>query len=177
MPPIKLIIGLGNPGEEYENTRHNIGFIILDKMAEMFNGRFSINKKFSAMTCETKIDGKKVILAKPQTFMNSSGKSVLAIKNFYRLKPENIIVAHDDKDIPSGEYKIQSNRSSAGHNGVQSIIDCFGTKNFSRLRIGIKPRKDVADTSKFVLGKISKNELATIGPAINEAVARLVILI
>lgn len=152
----KLIIGLGNPGKQYEKTRHNVGFMALDEMAP----GFKFVKKFNA---EIAI-GEQIIFAKPQTFMNLSGQSVQAIMSFYKITPEELIVIHDDLDIELGEFKVQKNRSSAGHNGVQSIIDSLGTKNFSRIRIGIRnPNPEInLSAEKFVLQKFSKEEMGVV---------------
>lgn len=170
---MKLIVGLGNPGAEYALTRHNVGFVAVDILAENLGASFSVNKKFNAEISEAKNGRKKIILAKPRTFMNESGKSVRAIANFYKIKSSDIIVLHDDKDIGLGEYKIQLNRSSAGHNGVQSVIDHLGTQNFYRLRIGIRPKKEISDTSDFVLGKISKNEKTLLDGITRDAVEKI----
>lgn len=152
---IWLVVGLGNPGREYANTRHNIGFVLTDKLA----ADFKLNKKFQAEVAEIKTAGQKTILAKPQTFMNESGQAVQAIMNFYKIKPEHLIVAHDDLDIPLGQFKIQKNRSAAGHNGVQSIIDQLGTQGFIRLRLGIGAKRPTRqDGASFVLAKFDKEE-------------------
>ncbi len=163
---MKLIIGLGNPGKTYEKTRHNIGFIFLDKLQTTWNfSNFSLNKKLEAEISEGTLNEKKIILAKPQTFMNLSGTATQKILAFYKLKPEDLLVIHDDKDIPCGKYKLAFDSSSAGHNGVQNIIDTLGTKQFKRLRIGIE-NNDTAfphgETSDFVLGKFKKTEIEEI---------------
>ncbi|PIP28434.1 MAG: aminoacyl-tRNA hydrolase [Candidatus Moranbacteria bacterium CG23_combo_of_CG06-09_8_20_14_all_35_22] len=152
---MKIIIGLGNPQIKYEFTRHNAGFFMLDKIQEKFNfPAFEFNKKFNSEIslasspfgrgCRVLATGEgagvednKILLIKPQTFMNLSGVSVKAILDFYKLSPGDIIVIHDDIDIPLGKYKIAVDSSSAGHNGVQNIIDQLGTQKFRRIRIGI----------------------------------------
>lgn len=140
---MKLIIGLGNPGINYKNTRHNVGFMALDMIASSLSSFTKASEgkqtKFNAEISEGLIDGEKIILAKPQTFMNESGASVKAIIDYYKIPTENITVIHDDLDILLGEYRIARNRGSAGHKGAQSIIDALGTKDFTRIRIGIKP--------------------------------------
>ena len=136
---MKLIIGLGNPGKQYENTRHNIGFIIMEKLKEIWNfSDFQPNNKFNALISEGKKDGTRVILAMPQTFMNLSGQSVRAIMDFYKLSTDDIIVIHDDLDITFGSYKISFDSSAAGHNGVINIIEQIGSQKFKRLRVGIE---------------------------------------
>ncbi|MCK9578374.1 aminoacyl-tRNA hydrolase [bacterium] len=134
-----IIVGLGNPGKEYEYTRHNIGFRVVDFFAYQ-NGfsEFKLSKKYNALLSEGTIDGMDAILIKPQTFMNLSGKSVRSILDFYKLDPKkDLIVISDDADVTIGQIKIQRGKSSAGHKGVKSIIDETGTKDFLRLRIGI----------------------------------------
>lgn len=170
---MKLIIGLGNPGKEYENTRHNVGFMALDRLAEFFGAKYLPNKKFNAAVAEAKSGRKKIILAKPLTFMNEAGRPVRALADFYKIKASDIAVVHDDKDISAGEFKFQSNRSSAGHKGVQSVIDRLKIQNFIRLRIGIKPARDIRNTADFVLGKITKTEKKILDDAIGRALQTL----
>jgi len=154
---MKLIIGLGNPGKEYEKTRHNAGFLAVDKIIENFQfSIFNFQLKFNAEISQGIINNEKVISVKPQTFMNGSGQAVKAIADYYKIKPEDIIVIHDDLDIPLGKYKISKGKSSAGHKGVQSIIDLLGTKNFTRIRIGIGAKQ--IPNSKFQIPN-SKNSL------------------
>ena len=170
---MKLIVGLGNPGREYMNTRHNAGFIAMDFLADKLNAKFSFNKKFNAEIAEAKNKNAKIILAKPQTFMNESGKAVGAISEFYKIKPQEILVIHDDKDIALGEAKIQTNRSSAGHNGVESIIERLGTQDFERMRLGVKSETNIADTADFVLGKFSKEEKKVLIEVIEKEIEKL----
>ncbi|MCL2837666.1 MAG: aminoacyl-tRNA hydrolase [Oscillospiraceae bacterium] len=163
-----LIIGLGNPGTKYVNTRHNIGFDIVDFLAQSEaapkkSGIFSRNKsdfksKHRAQVCESRIAGKKVILAKPQTFMNLSGESVAALAKFYKIENENIIVIYDDIDLPLGKLRLRPGGGSGGHNGIKSIISHIG-EDFSRVRIGIGADKhENFDTADYVLGKFTKKE-------------------
>jgi PTH1 family peptidyl-tRNA hydrolase len=167
-----LIVGLGNPGPKFEKTRHNMGFRVVDEFAKENNYLgFEFSKKFKAEINEKEINGKKIILAKPQTFMNKSGKAVKIISRSYKLEANHLIVVHDDIDLDFGKIKIVENRSAAGHNGIQSIINELGTKNFVRIRIGIKPREAPADSfaarrarqntkflAGFVLKKFTKEE-------------------
>jgi len=134
-----VIVGLGNPGREYVATRHNAGFILVEEIAKKEKQAFKIEKKFKAETCALQISGNKLLLVKPQTFMNSSGEAVKKIIQFNNLTIKqfsNLYVIHDDLDILLGEYKIQFGRSSAGHHGVESIIKELGTQEFWRVRIG-----------------------------------------
>ncbi|MDD4409819.1 MAG: aminoacyl-tRNA hydrolase [Candidatus Pacebacteria bacterium] len=136
---MQLIVGLGNPGKEYEYTRHNIGFRIVDFFATQNNfSDFKESKKYKCLISEGKIGNEDIIIIKPQTFMNLSGKSTKAIMSFYKLSPENdLIVVGDDADVEIGKVRVQKGKSSAGHKGVQSIINELNTKEFTRLRIGI----------------------------------------
>ncbi|MFH0969426.1 MAG: aminoacyl-tRNA hydrolase [Patescibacteria group bacterium] len=164
---MKIIIGLGNPGEKYKNNRHNAGFIILDELKREWNfPDFEFSKKFNADISEGNFENDKIILTKPQTFMNESGEAVRKIINFCKLVPEDITVIHDDLDINLGEFKISNDSGPAGHNGVQDIIDKLGTRNFKRTRIGIEgieQRKNrVIPGDVFVLQDFSEEELETI---------------
>jgi len=180
---MKLIIGLGNPGEKYKNTRHNVGFEFLDKLkTELDFPEFEFNKKFNAEISkdiyeiqDTKYE---ILLIKPRTFMNLSGVAVRSILDFYKLSPDDILVIHDDKDIALGEYRLATDSSSAGHNGVQNIIDNLGTQKFKRIRIGVGIKSDIsADLSAetlvkadvFVLQKFSDEELEIIKKVLSDA--------
>jgi len=173
---MKLIIGLGNPGKKYETTRHNVGFLILDKLISNIQYPiFKLDKKLKSEI--SKKPGSNLIIAKPQTFMNESGVAVRALCDFYKIKPADVIVVHDDKDIPLGEYKIQTNRGPAGHNGVISIITHLGTQDFTRVRVGIKTDKKIDDTANFVLDKFSKAEIKILDEVIKKVVKEIKILI
>lgn len=150
-----IIIGLGNPGKEYTNTRHNIGFDVVDEIAKENNfPDFKLSKKFDALISKEA----SLVLVKPQTFMNLSGKSVRAISSFY--KPNELIVIQDDIDLKIGEVRIVKNRGSAGHKGIESIIKELGTKDFTRVRVGIQPEKGKPeDVERFVLGKFKEREI------------------
>ncbi len=172
---MKLIIGLGNPEKEYKKTRHNAGFLAIDKIASNFNfPSFTLQLKFNAEISESIIDNKKVILTKPQTFMNDSGRAVKAIMDYYKIGIQDVIVIHDDIDIFLDKYKITANRSSAGHKGVQSIINHLGTKDFSRIRIGVEIINRKIPTEKFVLEKFGKEEMKIVEKVIEEIVRRIV---
>ncbi|MFA7209811.1 MAG: aminoacyl-tRNA hydrolase [Parcubacteria group bacterium] len=165
---MKIIIGLGNPGQEYAGTRHNVGFAIIDKLKEASGfPDFESNKKFDAEISKGSIDGTEVLLVKPQTFMNLSGTAVRSLLDFYKLAVDDIIVIQDDLDIALGKYKVATDSSSAGHNGVQNLIDQLGTQKFKRLRVGIGEERDGAPVCRlgahdFVLGKFSEEEKKTI---------------
>ncbi len=176
---MKLIIGLGNPGSEYEKTRHNAGFILVDVLQSNHEfSTFTLDKKFNAQTSEGFIDTEKYILVKPQTFMNRSGESVRAIIDFYKIDPEDITVAADDLDIEIGNYKITRDSRAAGHNGIQNIIDNIGTQDFTRIKLGVEVsggRKERGEISghNFVLQNFSSDELTTLDTAIKNALTNL----
>ena len=164
---MKAIIGLGNPGNKYAKNRHNAGFIILDELQEDWSfPDFEFSKKFDADISEGNRNGEKILLVKPQTFMNESGEAVQKIMSFYKLTPEDITVIHDDLDINFGEMKVATDSRAAGHNGVQDIIDKLGTQNFKRIRIGIegeeKRKTRAIPGDVFVLQDFSDEELETI---------------
>ena len=153
---MKLIIGLGNPGNEYKNTRHNIGFEIIDKFAEKHN--LSINKKkYNGVYEETFIYNQKVILLKPQAYMNLSGEVVKKFIDFYKIDIKEILIINDDLDLEIGKFKLKQKGSSGGHNGLKNIEQNIGTKEYKRLKVGISNNKDI-DTKDYVLGKFSKLE-------------------
>ncbi len=151
---MKLIVGLGNPGKEYENTRHNVGFYILDHFLDTNDWK----EKFKALYHEERINGEKVLFIKPLTFMNLSGDAVVQFVNYYDIEIDDILVIHDDMDIDFGKYKIKKDSSDGGHNGIKSIISRLGTQNFARLKVGLSHDKSM-DTKDYVLGKFSKDDL------------------
>lgn len=163
---MKIIVGLGNPGEKYKKTRHNAGFLAMDALLGYFrkNGDnfsdFAFEKKYNAEISSGNIDAEKIVLAKPQTFMNDSGKSVSAIMNFYKLNPQNdLLVIYDDVDLPLGAIR-NAGESAGGHKGVDSIIKNLGTNQISRVRIGIlgKPKNEISNTADYVLENFSDHE-------------------
>lgn len=153
---MKLIVGLGNPGKEYENTRHNIGFIFIDSFAKQNN--VDINKeKFNGLYAQTSINNEKVILLKPLSFMNLSGEVVRKYVDFFKIKLEDILIINDDLDLNFGRIRLRLSGSSGGHNGLKNIALHLNSENFKRLKIGISNDKTV-DTKDYVLGKFSKEE-------------------
>ncbi|MCX6719614.1 MAG: aminoacyl-tRNA hydrolase [Candidatus Staskawiczbacteria bacterium] len=163
-----IIIGLGNPGAQYKNTRHNVGFMAIDEFAKKNNfPDFELQKKSNAEVSEGTAEGEKIILVKPQTFMNESGKSARAIAKNYKLKAKNFIVVHDDADLPVGKIKIVKERGSAGHKGVESVIKAISNKDLSRIRIGISSQKK-NDAMKIVLKSFSPAEQKSIKKTIQK---------
>jgi len=150
---MKLIVGLGNPGKEFDNTRHNIGFIAVDN----FLNNVKWKKKFASLFFSTEINNEKILFVKPQTYMNLSGYSVAKFVKFYKIEIKNILVIQDDLDLPFGKIKIKTDSTAGGHNGIDSIISALKTKQFNRLKIGIGNNKKI-DTKDYVLGNFSKAE-------------------
>lgn len=152
-----LIVGLGNPESEYKNTRHNMGFDTINILAEKYN--IEINKnKFSALVGEGQIEGEKVFLIKPQTFMNLSGDSVIQFVNFYKVNIENVIVIYDDMDIEAGKIKVRPKGGSGSHNGMKSVVNRLGSENFPRIRVGIGKPQFENDIINYVIGSIPEKE-------------------
>ena len=173
---LKLLIGLGNPGNEYEKTRHNVGFLVLEEIAKKNNCSFRENKKLLGRTCEygTGIEKKRLLM--PNTFMNESGKSVRTAKDWFNFENNQLIVLVDDMDLPLGKIRVRSKGSSGGHNGLKSIINHLGTQEFKRLKIGIGPPSDnqqerKSKTISHVLGKFSKDEITILNFIIEEIVS------
>jgi PTH1 family peptidyl-tRNA hydrolase len=153
---MKLIVGLGNPDKKYALTRHNLGFMLVDKFADLHIKTFD-KKKFKSVYAELTLSGEKIILLKPQTFMNNSGEAVREAMTFYKLSGLDIIVCYDDLDQDFGAVRFREKGSSGGHNGIKSIIACLGHENFARVKMGIgKPTK--AQTADFVLNPFTAEE-------------------
>ncbi|MBT3475569.1 aminoacyl-tRNA hydrolase [bacterium] len=154
---IALIVGLGNPGEKYESTRHNIGFSFIDKFSEQINSPIT-DSKFNSLYSNVNKDGKKLLLLKPQTYMNDSGVAVKKVKDFFKISSNQTIVIYDDLDLQVGQIKIKDTGGSGGHNGINSIIENIGNNNFIRIRIGIGKPLEKSMTNKYVLSKFTKDE-------------------
>lgn len=154
---MKLIVGLGNPGRDYKDTRHNTGFMFVDKVAEKLNLAFKLDKAKKCEIVMTEIGNEKVILMKPQTYMNLSGEAVVIVKNFYKINNEDILVIYDDLDLATGKIRIRPNGSSGGHKGIQSIMTLLGTQDIKRVRIGID-KVASNKTIDYVIGNFTKDE-------------------
>jgi PTH1 family peptidyl-tRNA hydrolase len=168
-----LLVGLGNIGSEYELTRHNFGFLLLDKIIEDYAFNRISAKKFHSEIFAGEIFGKKIIAIKPQTFMNRSGIAVFETANFYKILPENILVFHDEVDLVLGKLRIKVGGGNAGHNGLKSIDEAIG-KDYTRLRLGVgRPENPEFSTADYVLGKIGKEEMKTV-ENVNKKVSNLI---
>lgn len=170
-PLIWLIVGLGNPGGQYTQTRHNAGFILLDKLAVTLNAVFKSEARFFGELSSSQLAGNKVLLLKPMTYMNLSGKSIRAVSQYYKIDVTNILVVHDEIDLEAGDVRLKSGGGHGGHNGLRSIItELGGSKDFLRLRLGVGHPGTKEQVVDYVLSKPSATELSQISDAIDESV-------
>ena len=165
-----LIIGLGNPGRSYRGNRHNVGFRILDALAEGLQVRFT-RAQANALVTDARLDGVRLILAKPQTFMNHAGRSVSSLARFFRLPPERILAVHDDLDLPLGALRLRPGGGSGGHRGLGSIAEHLGLAEFPRLRFGIGRPPGIMDPAEFVLRDFDPQEEDIVDAGVERAVA------
>jgi PTH1 family peptidyl-tRNA hydrolase len=174
---VKLIVGLGNPGPEYELTPHNLGFLVVERIAD--DQRVEIrNRQCGALTARAQIGQEQVILAKPETYMNLSGTAVRELVSKLEVTPDaDLIVIQDELDLPFGTLRVHRNRSSAGHNGIESIIDSLGTKDFMRIRIGVAPERKVADGKEYLLSPMRKAQLKVLDPIIADAAEAATVIV
>lgn len=172
-----LIVGLGNPGENYAHTRHNAGFRALDELAKSLGVKID-RAKFRGLTAQATYQGQKLLLLKPQTFMNDSGLSVMDAARFYKLPPQRVIVLFDDISLEPGRLRVRSDGSAGGHNGIKSIIGCLNSQNFPRVKIGVgaKPHPDY-DLASWVLSNFTKPEEALLAPALERAAQAALVLL
>jgi len=171
---MQLIVGLGNIGREYEKTRHNFGFLAVEELAKQFGfTNWKEEKKFFGAICTGQIENEKIMLLKPNTLMNLSGKAVGAVANFYKVSPQNIWIWHDDVDLDFEIVRIKLRGGSGGHNGIKSITSSLGSPEYARLKFGIKSEMlNKIPTSNFVLGKFSSEEFDKIPDILNDGVAK-----
>ena len=167
-PNMYVIVGLGNPGREYADTKHNVGFMVIDKLADQYN--IDVTKfKHKAFVGDGIISGKKVMLVKPQTYMNLSGESVKEIMSFYKVPTENMIVIYDDTSLEAGLIRLREKGSAGGHNGIKNIISHMGTGCFNRIKVGIGEKPNGWDLADYVLAKFSKDDEPLINSGIDKA--------
>jgi len=169
---MKAIIGLGNPGREYAGTRHNVGFDAVTALADKYDLRIK-DRKFKALVSDGIIEGQRIILVHPQTYMNLSGESVKAVADYYRLEPEDLIIVCDDINLDIGRLRIRKKGSAGGHNGLKSIISELGTDAFPRIRIGVGGKPEGWDLAKHVLGRFSEDDDKIIRDMLKEAAGAL----
>ncbi|MEV0364298.1 aminoacyl-tRNA hydrolase [Nocardia fusca] len=171
-----LVVGLGNPGPAYERTRHNVGFLVADSLAQRVGGRFTAHKKSGADLLQARLDGRQVLIAKPRSYMNLSGRSVAALARFFSVPPTEVVVIHDELDIPFGEIRLKRGGGEGGHNGLRSVSGALTSKDYLRTRIGIgRPpgRQDPADYVLKPFSSVERKELPTVVEQAADAVELL----
>ncbi|HOP60332.1 MAG TPA: aminoacyl-tRNA hydrolase [Candidatus Saccharicenans sp.] len=171
-----LVVGLGNPGSEYAGTRHNAGFMVVQRLGQRWNLKFERRACSSRLT-ETRRGRTKIILALPQTFMNQSGLAVQSLLSTYKVKPENLLVIYDDLDLPLGEIRIRPQGSPGSHKGMKSIVEVLGTTLFPRVRLGIGPRPEAVEAADYVLSQFSVEEKPKIKEAVEKACQAVEIIV
>ncbi|MFA6520775.1 MAG: aminoacyl-tRNA hydrolase [Candidatus Gracilibacteria bacterium] len=179
---MKIIVGLGNPGDQYEKTRHNVGFMCVNALRGVFGfDDWKLNKKFNAEIAEGTYENEKIVLVKPQTFMNASGEAVSKVVNFYNVPHADLWVIYDDVDIPLGKIRIRADGTPGSHNGIKSVVELLGFQDFPRIRIGIESRGETAskeqEIASFVLHSFLKEEESLAKEAVENAAAALVLAI
>ncbi|HLR08582.1 MAG TPA: aminoacyl-tRNA hydrolase [Bacillota bacterium] len=167
---MKCIVGLGNPGRKYKKTRHNIGFMVIDELLKRHSWKLT-KTKFNGRYALEHLDNEKVILLKPQTFMNLSGEAVQPLMQFYKLRPADVLVIYDDLDLPTGKIRLRQKGGHGGHNGIRSIIDQLGTKEFKRLRIGVGRPSTPMPVVDYVLQPFDKEQKPIIAESIQKSAA------
>jgi PTH1 family peptidyl-tRNA hydrolase len=155
-----LIVGLGNPGSEYARTRHNAGFLVLERLAERWRASWTYEKKFNARLARAERGDRRVLLCQPQTFMNSSGEAVAAVKDFFRVALARLLVVVDDADLPLGQLRLRPGGSSGGHHGLESIEQRLGSRDYARSRIGVGRQDGAREITRHVLGRFGSTEAA-----------------
>lgn len=173
MEPMHLIVGLGNPGADYAKTRHNAGFLLVEKLAGRWKSGWKHERKFQARVCRVERDRKKVLLAEPQTFMNLSGEAVGALAKFYQVPVENVLVVVDDADLPLGEIRLRPGGGTGGHHGLESVMQHLGSREYARLRIGIGRKDESRQITGHVLGKFGAAENALLEKVLDRAANQL----
>ena len=155
--PVYMVAGLGNPGKNYHRTRHNIGFMVADRIVSGCGATYT-RSRYNAEFVKTVLDGKKVFIVKPCSYMNRSGHPIASLAAYFKIQSTNIIVIHDDLDLPFGRIRVSKDRGHGGHNGIRSIIESLGTRNFTRIRVGVGHPGDSSNVTGHVLGDFSKSE-------------------
>jgi peptidyl-tRNA hydrolase, PTH1 family len=165
-----LVVGLGNPGKDYDGTRHNVGFALVEKLANGWRANWELKKKFNARVAQVDRDGRRIVLCEPQTYMNLSGEAVQAVSDFYKLAPKQVLILVDDADLPLGTIRLRPDGSSGGHHGLESIEQHLGTRAYARLKIGIGRRaEDGRQISGYVLGRFAGDDKKIIEAVLERA--------
>ena len=171
-----IIAGLGNPTKEYDKTRHNVGFEVIDRLADRYDIDVS-ERKHRAFCGKGMIEGQKVLLVKPQTFMNLSGESLRSVVDYYKVMPEELVVIYDDISLPPGQLRIRLKGSAGGHNGIKNIIAHLGTQEFPRIKVGVGAKPPRMDLKDYVLSRVSKGEQELMDEAFQEAAQAVAMMI
>jgi len=169
MENLYLIVGLGNPGADYARTRHNVGFLAVERLAERWRASWDYEKKFNARLARAQLKGRRLLLCQPQTYMNSSGQTVGALMTFYQLPLTRLLIVVDDADLPLGGIRLRPGGSSGGHHGLESIEQRLGTRDYARLRIGIGRQEAARQITGHVLGKFNSTETGSVDTVLNAA--------
>ncbi|HMP84182.1 MAG TPA: aminoacyl-tRNA hydrolase [Verrucomicrobiota bacterium] len=169
MEPAHLIVGLGNPGEDYSRTRHNAGFLLVETLAARWRATWNAEKKFQSRVARVDRNGRRVLLCQPQTYMNASGEAVRVMMDFYRVDHTRLVVVVDDADLPLGQLRLRPQGSSGGHHGLESIEQHLGTREFARLRIGIGRKDGAREITNHVLGRFNKAEASVMETVLTAA--------
>ncbi|MFL2840515.1 MAG: aminoacyl-tRNA hydrolase [Pseudohongiellaceae bacterium] len=177
MSEIKLIVGLGNPGQQYRSTRHNAGAMFLESLCDNYKGELKAETKFFGLSGRISINGKDIRLLFPSTFVNKSGQSVAAILNYFKIDPLEVLVAYDELDLPVGTTRLKKGGGHGGHNGIRDIIKTIGNQNFNRLRIGIGHPGEARKVSNYVLSEPSKGDADQIQADIDKSISILPLLV
>lgn len=173
MEPMHLIVGLGNPGADYAKTRHNAGFIVVERLAEMWKADWANERKFVSRVAKTRRSGGKILLCEPQTFMNLSGEAVGSLVKYYQLPLEKVLVVVDDADLPFGEIRLRPGGGSGGHHGLESVTQHLGSRDYARLRIGIGRKNEAREITGHVLGRFDAGENELLGKVLRRAVGQI----
>jgi PTH1 family peptidyl-tRNA hydrolase len=169
MENLYLIVGLGNPGSEYSRTRHNAGFLVVERLAERWQADWTYKKKFNAAVARVARGGKQVLLCRPHTYMNASGEAVRALRDYFDVPLTRLLVVVDDADLPFGQLRLRPGGSSGGHHGLESIAQQLGSREYPRLRLGIGRQDGRRDITDYVLGRFSSTELELVDTVLNAA--------
>ncbi len=175
--PIRLIVGLGNPGSQYEETRHNAGFWLVDLLAQRHGGLFKTESKFHGQTCRIRIAGVECWLLKPSTYVNRSGRSVSSLASYFKIPLEEMLIVHDELDLPPGEIRLKKGGGHAGHNGLRDIMSAMGGCDFWRLRLGIDHPGSAGQVVDYVLGRPSREDAEAIGLALEKVTDTLLLIV
>ena len=173
MDPMHLIVGLGNPGAEYAKTRHNAGFILVERLAEQWKSGWANERRFFCRLARAERSGRKVLLCEPQTFMNLSGEAVGALVKYYQLSLAKVLIVVDDADLPLGEIRLRPGGGSGGHHGLESVTQHLGAREYARLRVGIGRKDEVRQITGHVLGKFADDERAVLEKVLERAAGQI----